>query len=121
VTTCILVRSYRLLVGICCLNLQLIRYFQTHFYIKLQGTIFQLNIIFISRESYMKHRPEISEWISRQFLYLEARYRSSVIACGICGGYTSTLIGFTSSISVFPIRFIYQWPTLETVHKKSTP
>jgi hypothetical protein len=43
--------------------------------------------------------------VSRQPLTAEARVRSRVSLCGICGGQSGTWTGFSPSTSVFPFQF----------------
>jgi hypothetical protein len=47
------------------------------------------------------------EAVSRRPLTLEARVRSRVIPCGICGGQSDTGTGFSPSTSVSPCQFHY--------------
>jgi hypothetical protein len=47
----------------------------------------------------------MAQAVSRRPLTAEARVRSRVSPCGICGGQTGTGTGFTPSTSVFPCQF----------------
>jgi hypothetical protein len=47
----------------------------------------------------------MAQAVSRRPLTAEARFRSRVSPCGICGGQSVTGTGFSPSTSVFPCQF----------------
>ena len=47
----------------------------------------------------------MAQAVSRRPLAAEARVRSLVSTCGICGGHSGTGTGFSPSTSVFPCQF----------------
>jgi hypothetical protein len=47
----------------------------------------------------------MAQAVSRRPLTAEARVRSQVSRCGICGGQSVTGTGFSPSTSVFPCQF----------------
>jgi hypothetical protein len=47
----------------------------------------------------------MAQAVSRRPLTAEARVRSRIIQCGICGGQSGTGTGFSLSTSVFPCQF----------------
>jgi hypothetical protein len=47
----------------------------------------------------------MAQAVSRRPLTAEARVRSRVSTCGICGGQSGTGTGFSPSTSVFPCQF----------------
>jgi hypothetical protein len=47
----------------------------------------------------------MAQAVSRRPTTAEARVRSRVSPCGICGGQSGTVIGFSPSTSVFPCQF----------------
>jgi hypothetical protein len=47
----------------------------------------------------------MAQAVSRRPLTTEARVRSPVSPCGICGGQSGTETGFSPSTSVFPCQF----------------
>jgi hypothetical protein len=51
--------------------------------------------------------------VSRRPLTAEARVRSRVSPCGICGGQSGTGTGFSLSTSVFPCQFHFTGASLQ--------
>jgi hypothetical protein len=47
----------------------------------------------------------MAQAVSRRPLTTEARVRSRVSPCGICGGHSGTGTGFSPTTSVFPCQF----------------
>jgi hypothetical protein len=47
----------------------------------------------------------MAQAVSRRSLTAEARVRSRVSPCGVCGGQSDTGTGFFSELSVFPCQF----------------
>jgi hypothetical protein len=60
----------------------------------------------------------MAQAVSRRPLNSEARVRSRVSPCGICGGQSGTGTGFPSSTSVFPCQFYSKGVPLHGKTKK---
>jgi hypothetical protein len=67
----------------------------------------------------------MAQAVSRQPLTAEARVRSRVGSCGICGGQSGTGTGFSPSTLVFPCQFHstgapLQWKSRKNLHLPHT-
>jgi hypothetical protein len=60
----------------------------------------------------------MAQAVSRRPLTAEARVRSRVSLCGICGGQSDTGTGFSPSTSVFPSQFYSTGAPLQGNKKK---
>ena len=58
----------------------------------------------------------MAQAVSRRLLTAEARFRSRVSPCGICGGQSGTGTGFPPNTSVSPVNFIS--PVLHYTEKR---
>jgi hypothetical protein len=58
--------------------------------------------------------------VSRRPLTAEARFRSRVSPCGICGGQSGSGTGFSQSTSVFPCQFHSTGAPLKWKSRKKT-
>jgi hypothetical protein len=62
----------------------------------------------------------MAQAVSRRPLTVEARVRSRVGPCGICGGQSGTGTGFSPITSVFPCQFYSTGAPLKRKSRKNT-
>jgi hypothetical protein len=77
----------------------------------------KLELVYCGTKSYKTCRAMVQA-VSRRPLTAEARVRSRVSPCEICGGQSGTGTGFSPSTSVFPCHFHFTGPQLLGKMKK---